>query len=50
MKQITLEPVLMNQSNGAYLNPSFSVKAVNIPQEVKLRKVLTTPSKKATTN
>ncbi len=32
MKEVKIEPTLLNQSNSAYTNPSFSVVKVRVPQ------------------
>lgn len=32
MKRVAIEPTLLNQSNGAYTNPMFSVIKVKVPR------------------
>jgi len=32
MKRVAIEPTLLNQSNGAYTNPMFSIVKVKAPR------------------
>lgn len=32
MKQVAIEPTLLNQSNNAYTNPMFTVMRVKVPR------------------
>lgn len=32
MKEVKIEPALLNQSNSAYTNPTFTIVKVKVPQ------------------